>query len=57
MTDVKRLFDFPYYQLEKFPKEDAFVTKVAGEWVKTSTRVPPLPQRKKEKIFWIILLT
>jgi len=38
MTDVKRLFDFPYYQLEKFPQEAAFVTKVNGEWIKTSTQ-------------------
>ena len=36
MTDVKRLFDFPYYQLEKYPQEAALVTKVNGEWVKTS---------------------
>lgn len=38
MTDVKRLFDFPYYQLEKFPQEAALVTKVNGEWIKTSTQ-------------------
>ena len=35
--EIKRLFDFPYYQLEKAPREDALVTKVKGEWVKTST--------------------
>ncbi|MBS7333914.1 MAG: long-chain fatty acid--CoA ligase [Weeksellaceae bacterium] len=35
--EIKRLFDFPYYQLEKAPREDALVTKVNGEWVKTST--------------------
>jgi long-chain acyl-CoA synthetase len=34
----KRLFDFPHYQLEKFPREDALVSKVNGEWVKTSTQ-------------------
>ncbi|MFT6197525.1 MAG: long-chain acyl-CoA synthetase [Nonlabens sp.] len=34
----KRLFDFPHYQLESFPREDALVSKVNGEWVKTSTR-------------------
>ncbi|MEN8815365.1 MAG: AMP-dependent synthetase/ligase [Nonlabens sp.] len=33
----KRLFDFPHYQLENFPREDALVSKVNGEWVKTST--------------------
>lgn len=36
MTEVKRLFDFPYYQQERYPKDDALVTKVNGEWVKTS---------------------
>ena len=35
--EIKRLFDFPYYQLEKTPREDALVTKVKGEWIKTST--------------------
>lgn len=35
--EIKRLFDFPYYQLEKNPREDALVSKVKGEWVKTST--------------------
>ncbi|RLZ08760.1 AMP-dependent synthetase/ligase [Faecalibacter macacae] len=35
--EIKRLFDFPYYQLEKAPREDALVTKVNGEWIKTST--------------------
>ncbi|AGC78152.1 long-chain acyl-CoA synthetase [Nonlabens dokdonensis] len=34
----KRLFDFPHYQLETFPREDALVSKVQGEWVKTSTK-------------------
>ncbi|AZQ44282.1 AMP-dependent synthetase/ligase [Nonlabens ponticola] len=34
----KRLFDFPYYQLEKFPRPDALVTKKNGQWVKTSTQ-------------------
>jgi long-chain acyl-CoA synthetase len=34
----KRLFDFPYYQLEKFPREDALVTKKNGEWHTTSTQ-------------------
>lgn len=35
--EIKRLFDFPYYQLEKNPREDALVSKVNGEWIKTST--------------------
>jgi len=38
MTEVKRLFDFPYYQLEKYPQDAALVTKVNGEWIKTSTQ-------------------
>lgn len=36
--EVKRLFDIPYYQLEKFPQEDAFSDKVGGKWIKTSTK-------------------
>ncbi len=32
MTDVKRLFDFPYYQLEHYPQERALVSKVDGKW-------------------------
>jgi long-chain acyl-CoA synthetase len=38
MTDVKRLFDFPYYQLEKFNLEKSLVNKQEGEWVATSTQ-------------------
>ncbi|MDC7999025.1 AMP-dependent synthetase/ligase [Gilvibacter sediminis] len=38
MTEIKRLFDFPYYQLENLPREDALVTKKAGNWTKTSTQ-------------------
>ncbi|MAP54982.1 AMP-dependent synthetase/ligase [Altibacter sp.] len=38
MTDPKRLFDFPYYQLEKYPQEAALVSKVNGTWVATSTQ-------------------
>lgn len=38
MSKITRLFDFPYYQLEKYPNEDALVTKVNGEWIKTSTQ-------------------
>jgi len=38
MNDVKRLFDFPYYQLANFPQDAALVSKVTGNWVKTSTQ-------------------
>ena len=38
MTEVKRLFDFPYYQLENYPQEAALVSTVNGTWVKTSTQ-------------------
>lgn len=37
MTDIKRLFDFPYYQLSNYTLEHALVTKYQGEWVATST--------------------
>lgn len=36
--EIKRLFDFPYYQLENGNVKDALVTKKNGEWVKTSTQ-------------------
>lgn len=32
MTRVTRLFDIPYHQLEKYPIEDALVTKYNGQW-------------------------
>ncbi|WP_041496888.1 AMP-dependent synthetase/ligase [Nonlabens marinus] len=35
---IKRLFDFPYYQLEKYSRADALVTKKNGTWEKTSTQ-------------------
>lgn len=38
MNQITRLFDFPYYQLEKYNLSDALVTKQNGEWVKTSTK-------------------
>jgi long-chain acyl-CoA synthetase len=38
MITITRLFDFPYYQLEKYNKPDALVTKQNGVWVKTSTQ-------------------
>ncbi len=37
-TEITRLFDFPYYQLEKFNLEKAFTTKYDGKWVSTSTK-------------------
>src|SRR5436190_2145357 len=36
MDYITRLFDFPYYQLEKYALEDTFTQKVNGVWVKTS---------------------
>ncbi len=36
--EIKRLFDFPYYQLEKNARADALVTKINGTWEKTSTQ-------------------
>jgi long-chain acyl-CoA synthetase len=38
MTKITRLFDFPYYQLDKQNLLDALVTKQDGVWVKTSTQ-------------------
>ena len=37
MIQAKRLFDIPYYQLEKYPRSDMFVTKTNGEWIGVST--------------------
>lgn len=37
MTEVKRLFDFPYYQLENFKLEKSLVTKYGNDWIATST--------------------
>ncbi|MES2574870.1 MAG: long-chain fatty acid--CoA ligase [Bacteroidota bacterium] len=37
MTEITRLFDFPYYQLKHYNIPDALVTKYNGVWVKTST--------------------
>ena len=36
--EIKRLFDFPYYQLEKYNLEKAFSTKRNGEWQSISTK-------------------
>lgn len=38
MTQISRLFDIPYYQLEKFDLPNALVTKYNGEWVATSSQ-------------------
>lgn len=38
MTQPKRLFDFPYYQLATFPLEKSLVSKVNGDWIATSTQ-------------------
>ena len=38
MTQITRLFDFPYHQLEKYSIPDSLVTKYDGEWIKTSTQ-------------------
>lgn len=36
--EITRLFDFAYFQLEKYNLEKAFTTKYNGKWVSTSTR-------------------
>jgi len=38
MTEITRLFDFPYYQLEHKPNDSALVTKYNGKWESTSTQ-------------------
>ncbi|MDF4202651.1 long-chain fatty acid--CoA ligase [Maribacter sp. SA7] len=38
MHKVTRLFDFPYYQLEKHSLKESLVSKTNGEWIKTSTQ-------------------
>jgi long-chain acyl-CoA synthetase len=38
MITITRLFDFPYYQLEKNNVPDCLVTKYNNVWVKTSTQ-------------------
>ena len=38
MTEITRLFDFPYYQLEKYNLKAALVTKKDGTWIETSTK-------------------
>ncbi|REE24896.1 AMP-dependent synthetase/ligase [Winogradskyella pacifica] len=38
MTEVTRLFDFPYFQLQHKPNPKALVTKYDGKWKPTSTQ-------------------
>lgn len=38
MTKITRLFDFPYYQLEKYNLDKSLVTKYNGKWIATSTK-------------------
>lgn len=38
MTNVTRLFDFPYYQLENKPNDKSLVTKYDGKWKAISTQ-------------------
>lgn len=38
MITIQRLFDIPYYQLEKYPNENMFVTKTNNEWIGLSTK-------------------
>jgi long-chain acyl-CoA synthetase len=36
--EIKRLFDFPYHQLEQYNLKEALVTKYDGKWVATTTQ-------------------
>ncbi len=38
MIAITRLFDFPYYQLEKNNIKNCLVTKYNGKWIETSTQ-------------------
>ena len=38
MTEIKRLFDFPYFQLENAPLEKSLVTKRQGKWEALSSQ-------------------
>jgi long-chain acyl-CoA synthetase len=38
MTEITRLFDFPYYQLNYKPNDTALVTKYNGKWEAMSTK-------------------
>ncbi|KIA86099.1 AMP-dependent synthetase/ligase [Kaistella jeonii] len=35
---IKRIFDFAHEALQKYPQDEMFITKYAGEWEKTSTK-------------------
>ncbi|MDC1162132.1 AMP-dependent synthetase/ligase [Tenacibaculum sp.] len=37
-TEITRLFDFPYYQLEKYNLEKSLTTKYNGKWKSISTK-------------------
>tara|TARA_B110000902_G_scaffold60294_1_gene71043 strand:+ start:235 stop:2010 length:1776 start_codon:yes stop_codon:yes gene_type:complete len=37
-TEVTRLFDFPYYQLETYDLKDAFTSKASGKWEVITTQ-------------------
>jgi long-chain acyl-CoA synthetase len=36
--EITRIFDFPYYQLEKYNLKKALTTKYDGKWVSTSSQ-------------------
>ena len=38
ISTPKRLFDFPYFQLDNFPLENMMTSKLAGEWQSISTK-------------------
>ncbi|MDX1327163.1 MAG: AMP-dependent synthetase/ligase [Arenibacter sp.] len=38
MQEITRLFDFPYYQLEKYNLKKSLVTKYQGTWIATSSQ-------------------
>jgi long-chain acyl-CoA synthetase len=38
MTDITRLFDFPYYQLNTFNLKKALTTKYDGKWQSISSQ-------------------
>ncbi|AUC77202.1 AMP-dependent synthetase/ligase [Olleya sp. Bg11-27] len=38
MIEITRLFDFPYYQLEKYNLQNSLSTKYDGKWVSISTK-------------------
>jgi len=38
MIHILRLFDIPYYQLEKYPNDKMFVTKTNHQWIGISTK-------------------